>query len=96
MSFYRPLRHEGYLAEYADGKTIEHKTITCSHCSKVMIIKFMQLPENIEYGGYCRGCDRHICADCYAKPTCKPIEKWCEEIEKRDILRRNYEMAMSW
>ena len=96
MSFYRPLRHEGYLAEYTERGTIEHRTVTCAHCSKVMIIRFMHLAENMEYGGYCRGCDRHICATCYAVPTCKPIEKWCDEVEAKYLARRSYEMAMSF
>ena len=96
MSFYRPLRHRGYLATYTDGRTIENDTLTCSHCNKVIVIEFMQFASNIKYGGLCRGCEQHICADCYAVPNCRPIEKWCDEIEKRDILRRNYAMAMSW
>ena len=95
MSFYRPLRQRGYLATYTDGRTIEKDTITCSHCSKVMIIEYMQLAQNVTYGGLCRGCERHICSACYAAPECRHIEKWCEEIEKRDRLRRSYEMIMS-
>jgi hypothetical protein len=96
MSFYRPLRHRGNLATFTDGKTIERDTLTCGHCNKIMVIEYMQLADNITYGGLCRGCEQHICATCYAVPKCNHIERWCDEIEKRDIMRRSYEMAMNW
>ena len=71
-----------------DGGVKETDSFTCSHCNKIVLVKPFCSPSDIEFGGQCKGCMGLICLQCYDKAECKPIEKWCEEQERKGRFRR--------
>lgn len=80
----------GYQIEFSfDGKTKEADTFTCRHCNRIVEVKPFCSPSDIEFGGQCKGCMGLICLKCYDKAECKPIEKWCEEQERKGRFRRD-------
>lgn len=79
----------GYQIEYrVEGKDREADTFTCQHCNKIVEVKPFCSPSDIEFGGQCKGCMGLICLPCYDKAECTPIEKWCEEQERKGRFRR--------
>lgn len=64
------------------------ESFTCQHCNKIVDVKPFCSPSDIEFGGQCKGCMGLICLSCYDKAECKPIEKWCEEQERKGRFRR--------
>lgn len=74
----------GYMVECSPGgKTIEHDTFTCQHCNRIVEVKPFCSPSDIEFGGQCKGCMGLVCLACYDKAECRPIEKWCEQQERK-------------
>lgn len=71
-----------------DGGEIVTSTMTCQHCSKVVDVKPFCSPSDVEFGGQCKGCMGLVCLECYGKAECRPIEKWCEEQERKGRFRR--------
>lgn len=65
------------------------ETFTCQHCNKIVDIKPYCSPSDVEFGGQCKGCMGLICLECYGKAECRPIEKWCEEQERKGRFRRD-------
>jgi hypothetical protein len=79
----------GYQIEFCvEGPNKETDTFTCQHCNKIVEVKPFCSPSDIEFGGQCKGCMGLICLSCYGKAECKPIEKWCEEQERKGRFRR--------
>lgn len=61
-----------------DVRFLEAATITCSHCSQVMI----RNPERTRERAWCRSCDHYICDPCsVAMQTgvCVPMAKRLED-----------------
>lgn len=83
----RDLKERG-VAEwtYPDAPTERRKTLTCSHCNRVVIITAGKTAT--EMGGWCAMCAKPICETCAGNPDCVPFERRCDEIEARDRLRR--------
>ena len=59
----------------------ESDTFTCGHCGKIVHVPPRTDPSSI--GGGCRVCDSLICLHCVDKGTCRPLEKWLEDMENR-------------
>lgn len=83
------LRAGGYgvVIDPDAGQPDEHDTFTCKHCSKVVIVRARQRPEDI--GGLCRHCYGIICPDCVGK-DCTPF------IAKIDAFERNLDRWRQW
>lgn len=74
----------GYqIEEGPEGFKKETDTFTCGHCNRIIEVKPMCRPEDLEFGGQCKGCMRLICLVCYNKGGCDPIEKKIERYEAR-------------
>lgn len=89
-------RHEGYLLidnrdlpaltgggrfdPVGANQVYECATITCAHCSAVVILR----PDRSRPREYCRKCDKYICDECSGKP-CYPIEKVLDDLEKQAL-----------
>jgi hypothetical protein len=79
----------GYQIEFICGGSVkETDTFTCQHCNKIVEVKPFCSPSDVEFGGQCKGCMGLICLSCYDKAECRPIEKWCEEQERKSRFRR--------
>jgi hypothetical protein len=88
------LKPQGYATVFtAGGRVIEHDTITCSHCMRVILVKpntlsriylFPQLDGSMreEPGAGCLKCGKPICLSCCDVGTCTPAEKMLEFMEK--------------
>lgn len=63
---------------HSDGKTTEHDTVQCVHCGCHWVVK----PGSGTERGWCTSCHGPHCGSrqCF---TCKPLEKWLEEVEKQ-------------
>lgn len=72
--------------------TTEYDTVSCGHCNCHFHVMPGSRPEDL--GGYCRLCCRVICPGCTGK-ACEPWLKKMEEMERRDYIRRQYEMVMA-
>lgn len=84
-------RAQGYaILTEPERPTRENDTFTCGHCNCVVFVKPMADPAT--YGGWCGGCSRLICPACEQKKvetlSCAPFEKWLEQQEAKDRLRR--------
>lgn len=64
-----------------DNGIIEHDTITCAHCSRVVFVKR-------DLGGFCRVCMKSVCGPCADRGRCDPFEKKLERAERRQALWR--------
>lgn len=81
-------RPQGYAITVEPGKgDIEEDTFTCAHCNSIVFVKPRQDPS--EMGGFCTQCYRHICTKCADLGMCRPFEKWLEQVESRDRLRKS-------
>lgn len=85
---------QGYLTVAdPEAPTIERDTFTCAHCQKIVIVAPMGAvtdpgkPQDI--GGFCRACYKNVCGRCADSGVCRPFEKWLEEQESRDRLRKS-------
>ena len=71
----------GYLiTTYADGRTTELDSFTCSHCNTVVFVNPRCDPTDL--GGRCTCCDKLICKFCVGK-SCVPIEEHLRRVELR-------------
>lgn len=86
-------RPQGYAQVIGVG-VVEHDSITCGHCSRIVLVKpgtaatvyvlpQMQGPAKEEPGAMCRVCMRHVCLKCHAHGHCAPLEKQIEQMEAR-------------
>jgi hypothetical protein len=79
----------GYECETGPGGIVrENDTFTCQHCNVIVTIQPMCRPEDLQFGGQCKGCMGLICLKCYNKGGCDPIEKKIERHEARARLWR--------
>jgi hypothetical protein len=80
-------RAHGYLC-ISDpiAGTREADTFTCAHCQRIVICR---VRDPAALGGYCRHCDRLVCAKC-AGGDCVPFLKRIEALEERDYRRRQF------
>lgn len=81
-------RPGGLQIETGPGFYRETQSFTCQHCNRIVEVKPFCSPSDVEFGGQCKGCMGLICLPCYDKAECKPIEKWCEEQERKGRFRR--------
>lgn len=84
------LREGGYLQVFDEfGSTAsEHKTYTCDHCNKVVIVKHKMRPEDM--GGHCRICDGLLCPTCVATGICEPFEEKLKQMEQKQFILKSY------
>lgn len=78
---------QGYATiTWDDGRVQEFDTFTCNHCQRIVHVKPKCDPADL--GGYCKICERLICAPCQQSMMkgngCVPWEKQMEKIEARD------------
>ena len=79
---------QGYLIGVGpSGVIAEADSFTCSHCSRIVIVRPLDDPANM--GGHCRLCDKLICSRC-VDAGCTPWEKKMEFMEARHEARRSY------
>lgn len=79
-------RPQGYVRIFGPEGTIERDSMLCSHCQRIVMVKPLQDPSSIEYGGTCKGCMKFICTGCVDEMTrtaqCVPFEKKLEQYER--------------
>lgn len=81
-------RSGGYaIAQNIDGSVTEADSFTCAHCNKVTLVHAGEKAS--ELGGFCRLCDKHICANCVDGP-CVPFEKKLQRIEEQARRQREF------
>ena len=83
-------RHRGYMETITPDGNREADTCTCQHCGKIVRIKPFCDPADIEFGGMCKVCGGFICAQCYGKNRCDPLERKLERAEASYHARRSY------
>jgi hypothetical protein len=83
-------RAGGYLltSSIENDRVVEHKTFTCQHCNRLVIVKHKCRAEDL--GGRCFCCGGLICAPCTGKFGCDNIEKKLERAEARYEALRSY------
>jgi len=93
-------QHHGYFQSADPDPTkskgqqalVEHSTVTCGHCNRIVLVKAMCKPEETPYT-LCWGCHRNICLQCDEERSrtlvCDVIEKKIERMEARDRLLRD-------
>lgn len=93
------IRPQGY-AIIVDPRagTIEHDTITCGHCQRIVWVKpgsgatvyivRTQTHTYEEPGAFCRCCMTSVCLACDRVGTCTPWERQMERMESRDRFLR--------
>lgn len=82
--------HEGYLLidnRCAGEGYKELPTLTCSHCSVIMVVNPLRTRER----GYCRKCDHYICDACNAERVvsggeCKRVVDMAEKAQEAAFL----------
>lgn len=75
-------RGYGYETIIEPGKaTLEADTFTCCHCNGIVSVR--PFAPASEAGGWCARCAKPICGPCADKGTCRPFEKWLDEVEKK-------------
>lgn len=85
-----PRKDGGYLQVFDEfgGTASEHKTYTCEHCNKVVIVKHKMRPDDM--GGHCRICDGLLCPLCVSTGKCDPFEKKLEAWEHKQMSLKSY------
>jgi hypothetical protein len=85
---------QGYAVITAPDEIVEHDTITCGHCNKIVrvkagtgatvyIIPTFNGPPKEEAGAFCRQCMRAICLPCCDIGVCTPLMKRIEAMEDK-------------
>lgn len=67
----------------------EYDSFTCVHCNKVVHVRARSNVD--EFGSMCRNCMKMVCPACADGP-CVPFMKKLEEAEKREYIRRLYDL----
>lgn len=80
---------DGFRCEQIHAGTFEADTFSCIHCNRIIHVKPRANMD--EFGSMCRNCMKMVCPTC-ANGPCVPFMKKLEEAEKRDIVRRSYEL----
>ncbi len=83
---------DGFRCEQITAGTVEIDTFSCCHCNRIVHVK-PRAPMD-EFGSMCRNCMRMTCPVCADGP-CVPFEKRLDEMEKKEYIRRQYEMMMN-
>jgi len=52
-------------------------TLTCAHCQRIVAFA-----PGKDIGGFCMKCCAPICGPCADAGTCRPIEKWLDQVER--------------
>lgn len=92
------LRPHGYVTIVDPGasgvaRVTEYDSVTCGHCSRVIFVKpgtisrvylFPQLDGTVkeEPGAGCLKCAQPVCLRCHQVGTCRPVEKWMDQLEQ--------------
>ncbi len=84
---YRTPKMAGYLTAVGPGTQVEGDTITCSHCSSVVVVRSTDPTMVTDIGGGCRMCGKHICGPCADKGGCDPFIKQVERQLERGRSR---------
>jgi hypothetical protein len=88
------LRPHGYVTVYGERGLIEHDSITCGHCNRIVFVKpgsastvyvLPQLtgPPLETPGAMCHVCMRAVCLSCHEEGRCLPLERRIEQMEAR-------------
>lgn len=80
----------GQLTIVLDGRTVEHDTLTCSHCNLPFVMPPKPAPPT---GGFCRTCMKATCDRCMTGP-CTPWQRRMDVAEKRGQSRDRIERAL--
>lgn len=75
-----------------DRPLLERDTVTCVHCSRVVFVKpgtgstvYLILHRDgrwtEEPGAFCRCCMGPVCLPCDQVGTCRPLERWLQQVE---------------
>lgn len=87
------LKPNGYafIVDPDSPQITEYDTLACAHCGGHWhIIKGTPVDQT---GGFCRMCYKPVCPKC-AGGDCRPFEKWLEAEEKKDYIKRQYDLMM--
>lgn len=75
-----PLNHKrSYGIAISPEGVKEWDTLTCCHCQRIIHI----VPKEPIPGGFCVKCNKNTCEACHQVGTCRPFEKWLDEVEKK-------------
>lgn len=75
-----PRNHKrSYAIASSPESTREWDTLTCCHCQRII---FIEVGKDIP-GGFCDKCNKNTCEACHQIGTCRPFEKWLEEVERK-------------
>jgi hypothetical protein len=82
-------RAGGYLltSSIENDRVVEHDTMTCQHCNRLVVIEHKCRPEDL--GGRCTCCGGLICPNCVGK-SCDHVEQKLERAEARYEALRSY------
>lgn len=70
----------GDLTPMKEGTVTNMGTLTCAHCSVVVIMN----PERKRDRGRCSRCDHYICDGCVALGDCRPIQALADAVVGSD------------
>lgn len=73
---------------------LERSTIACGHCGKIVFIKpgtattVYLIPTRSggwieEPGAFCGICQTPVCLPCHDHGTCRPLDVWLQQVERR-------------
>jgi hypothetical protein len=77
----------GIMICTSDTGVQERDTFTCFHCNSIVVVP----PKREAFVmGYCRCCDKPVCAACEGQGACVPFEERLRRAEASYHARRSY------
>lgn len=70
-----------------EAALVERDSFRCCHCGDIKFVEPKQAASDA--GGWCMRCAKPICGACADIPTCRPFERWLDQMEARDRLFRS-------